>query len=237
MMPTMGTLLATLMLIAPLALAEKDQPVGTIDGALDQPGSHAVSLGLSGGASFLVGSQGAAFAPGPAAGLLMDIPFSEYAGFGVSLKYATHRVRDANGLFDPDHLVMPLDPANVTGSQHHVQADLGLRIDLAMPDPTEYRTKRVTAAPFFRFAVGVSMTDTLLDVASMGGREPVRTRKPHALLCPSLGVTINLPQLVTIRPSFESVTMFGLDHNEVANTDAVRTVFRFQPALDVMFRF
>lgn len=236
-MPAMSSLLAALLLLVPLAQAEKDSPVGTIDGARDRPGQHALSLGLRGGASFLVGGQGAAYGPGPAAGLLMDIPFSEYAGFSMELGYATHRVRDANALFDTDDLVIPIDPANVTGSQHHIHADLGLRIDLAMPDPTEYRRKRVTASPYFRFAVGFAMTDTLLDVASMGGREPVRTRKPHAVLCPSMGVSINLPKLVTLRPSFQSVTMFGIDHDEVSNTDALRTVFRFQPSLDVLFRF
>jgi hypothetical protein len=237
MMAAMSSLVTVLLMLLPMARADKDSPVGTIDGARDQPGQHAISLGLRGGASFLVGGQGAAYGPGPATGLLVDIPFSEYAGFGMELSYATHRVRDANALFDPDELVLPLDPANVTGSQHHYQLDLGLRIDLAMADPTRYRPRKVTASPFFRFAVGVTMTDTLLEVASMGGREPVRTRKPHAVLCPSLGVSVNLPKLVTLRPSFQSVTMFGLDHDEVTNTDALRTVFRFQPALDLMFRF
>jgi hypothetical protein len=237
MMAAMSPLFAALLLLVPLAQAENDSPLGTIDGAQDQPLQHTISLGLRGGASFLVGGQGGAYAPGPAAGLLMDIPFSEYAGFSMDLGYATHRVRNANALFDPDGLVIPIDPANVTGSQHHYYADLGLRIDLSMRNPTDYRRKRVTVAPWFRFAAGFTMTDTLLDVASMGGREPVRTRKPHAVLCPSLGLTVNLPKLVSFRYSFQSVTMFGLDHSEVANTDALRTVFRFQPALDVLFRF
>ncbi len=231
----MGSLLVLLLLCTTPSWA--DEPLGTIQGGPIGVGEHRVSLGLRGGASFLVGGQGAAYGPGPAAGLLMDIPFSEYAGFSIGLGYSTHPVVDANALFDPDDLVLPLDAHNITGNQHHYQADIGLRFDLSMSDPTRYKPRKVTAAPWFRLAVGASLSDTLLHVATSGGREPTRTRRPHALLCPGLGVTINLPKLVSVSPSFQSVTMFGIDHDEVSNSDSLRTVFRFQPALDVLFRF
>lgn len=235
MLALMGTLFALLLLNSAPALA--DEPLGTIQGGPVGVGEHRVSIGLRAGASFLVGGQGAAYRPGPAAGLLLDIPFSEYAGFSVGLGYASHRLVDANAMFDPDDLVLPLDPTNLTGNQHHYQADVGLRFDLSMSDPTRYKPRKVTAAPWFRLAVGVSLSDSLLHVATPSGREPARTRRPHALLCPGLGLTIDLPKLVSISPSFQSVTMFGIDHDEVANSDALRTVFRFQPALDILFRF
>ncbi len=228
------TILALLLLAGS---SRADEPIGTIDGGPVGVGEHRVSIGLKGGASFLAGGQGAAYAPGPATGLLVDFPFSEYAGFTIGLGYATHRVRDANALFEQDDLVLPIDPANVTGNQHHLQGDIGLRFDLNMSDPTRYKPRAVTAAPWFRLAVGASMTDTLLYVASTGGREPARTRRAHALLCPAIGFTVNLPRLVSFGLSLQSITMFGLDHDEVENTDAVRAVFRFQPALDVLFRF
>jgi hypothetical protein len=234
MMPTMSTALLALLLAFP-GSARADEPLGTIQGGAVRVGEHRVSIGLRGGASFLAGSQGAAYAPGPAAGLLLDVPFSEYAGFTMGMVYASHRVDDPGALFDPDGLQQALDP--VTGNQHHYQADIGLRFDLDMTDPTRYRPKRVTATPWLRLAVGVSMTDSLLHLATTGGRESSRTRRPHALLCPALGLSIDLPKLVTISPSFQSITMFGLDHDEVANDDALRTVFRLQPALDLLFRF
>jgi hypothetical protein len=233
----MAAMLTVLSLLLHMATAQAADPIGTIGGARDLPGEHRVSLGISGGASFLVGGQGAAFGPGPAAGLLMDVPFSEYAGFAVNIGYASHRVVDANGLFDPESMIAPLDPDNVTGTQHHLHAELGLRVDLAMSDPTRSHRQRVQVAPWLRFAVGLSMTDTLLEVASMGGREPVRTRSPHVLLCPALGLAIRLPRLLTIRPGFQSVTMLGIDHDEVTNTDSLRSVFRLQPSLDLLFRF
>jgi len=225
------------LLLFAIAPTWADEPVGTIQGGPVGVGDHRVSIGLRGGFSFLTGGQGAAYDPGPAAGLLLDIPFSEYAGFSMGLGYATHRVVDANGLFDTDELAFPLDPANVTGNQHHYQADIGLRFDLNMSDPTRYQPRKVTAVPWFRLAVGVSMSDTLLHVATTDGREPVRTRRAHALLCPALGLSVNLAKLVSFGPSFQAVSMFGLDHDEVANTDSVRTVFRFQPTLDILFRF
>jgi hypothetical protein len=236
MMPAMGTFLLALSMTLP-GLTQADEPLGTIQGGAVRVGEHRVAIGLRGGASFLAGSQGAAYAPGPAGGLLLDVPFSEYAGFTMGLGYATHRVEDAGGLFDPDELQLDLDPANVTGSQHHYQVDIGLRFDLDMTDPTRYRPKRVTATPWLRMAMGASLTDSLLHLATTGGREPARTRRPHLLLCPGLGLSIDLPRLVTISPSFQAVSMFGLDHDEIANDETLRSVFRFQPSLDLLFRF
>jgi hypothetical protein len=236
MMPAMLPLLLTLL----CGVATADSPVGTIEGARaggPSHGEHLVALGLRGGVGFLLGSQGQAYGPGPAASFLLDLPFSSYAGFSAQLGYASHRVVDANPLFEADHLVLPLDADAVTGSQRFYHADVGLRVDLNMSDPTRYRPNAVTVAPWFRFAAGYELSDTLVELSTTQGRESHRTRRPHVAICPSLGVSINLPKLVSFRPSFEMVTLLGIDHDEVAGDDSLRAVYRLQPALDLLFRF
>ncbi len=214
-----------------------DSPVGTIGGARHDPGEHHLSLGIRGGAAFILAGQGQAFGPGPAGGLLLDVPFSEYAGFTVDFEYSGHRVVDANPLFDQDDLFIPLDATAISGSQRFWHADMGFRFDLNPSAAGGYKRSKVRVAPWFRLAGGVSMSDTLLEVATIDGIVPVRTRKPHVTFCPAFGLTIRLPRLVSFRPTLKSVTMLGIDHDEVANTDALRAVFRLQPTLDVMFRF
>lgn len=232
----MSPLLALALLFAN-PVSAGDSPVGTIEGARADPGEHHVSLGIRGGAAFVVGGQAGGYGPGPLAGLLLDVPFSEYAGFTVDLEYSGHRLVDANALFDTDDLVIPLDANNVSGSQRFWHADMGFRFDLNPTAAGGYQRSKVRVAPWFRFAGGVSLSDTLLEVATTDGITPVRTREPHVTFCPSFGISIELPKLVSIRPTFKSVTILGIDHDEVSNTDALRAVFRLQPTLDVLFRF
>ncbi|MFH1463047.1 MAG: hypothetical protein ABIO70_01545 [Pseudomonadota bacterium] len=229
-------LLALLALLPATAVA-KDSPIGTIEGARDPTGQDRVTLGLRGGAVFLAGSQGAAYTPGPAVGLLTAIHFSEYASFTVDLDWSTHRVDDPGRLFDQDDLLLPLDASNVTGSQRWYHLDLGLQFDLGTHDPTRTRPDRTVASPWVRFAGGVSYSDTLLEVATLEGRQAMRAKRPHGALCPAFGVTFAFPRLVSLTPTFKSVTIFGIDHDEVSEKDTLRAVFRLQPSLDLLFRF
>ncbi len=231
--PTLALLLLSL---APLHA--KDDPLGTIDsGWGNVTEQHRLSLGLRLGPSFLLGSQGTAYGPGAAVGLLLDVPFSDYAGFSVDAEYAGHRLSDANGLFDEDSLVLPLGQGSITGSQRHYCFDMGFRIGLGSVDESRARQSRVQAHPWFRFAGGLTVSDTLLDVPAMTGREPLRSRAPHLTLAPAFGVGIALPKLVTLQPSLKMISLLGIDHDEVDHHDALQAVWRFQPSFDVLFRF
>jgi len=229
-------LLALCTFLPAVSLA-KDSSLGSIEGARDPNDERRLSLGLGGGAAFLTGSQVGAFGPGPVVGLRTAIQFSEYAAFTVDIEGSMHRVHDPARLFDQEDLLLPVDAGNVTGSQRYYHADVGLQFDLGTHDPTRTRPDRTVVSPWFRFAMGMSYSDTLLEVATFDGRQTLRANRPHTALCPAFGVTFAFPKLVSIVPGFKSVTLFGIDRDEVTERDKLRMAFRLQPTLDLLFRF
>jgi len=224
-----------LLLLTALPLHAGRDPLGTIEGTRDRMDDYnRVSLGLRGGPAFLLGGVGKAYRPAAAFGLLLDVPFSDYAGFTVDAEHALHRMDDANPLFwEAEHV---FDLEAVSGTQRHFNFDLGFRIGFGVNDESRAQVPRVTALPWFRLAMGVTFTRTLLDLPGLSGPQQLQSRAPHLCFAPGFGVAVRLPKVVTIQPSIKAVSLIGLDHNEVVGNDEIRSVWRLQPSLDVLFR-
>lgn len=205
--------------------------VGTIDaGDWNQP--HKLAMGLRGGASFLAGGSGSSYGAGPSLGFLIDAPFSDLAGFTVDIEYSSNKVTDASGFFS-DYLYQPSKDV-ITGSQRHLSLDLGVRIGLIATDETKYTRSKVTVLPWFRLAVGSTLTITNLTVPAITGLEPIEAKRGHFTLVPGAGVTINFSQKYFLQPSFKGVFLPGIDHQEVTNGDSLGVTWKIQPSLDFL---
>lgn len=228
----MNALLAAWWLLAAPAVAAPAAPRTRCPG-----NDHVLALGLRGGPSFITGSQAGAWAPAPALGLVVDLPFSEYAGFSLDVEHALHRSRDGSRLLALDPDLPPTDPDAITGSQRHVDMDFGVKLGFSFVDETRWHPGRVVALPWFRMAAGFVETDTLVELPTFAGRETLRTRRAHASLDPGLGVAVVFPGRVMLQLAFEATALMGIDHDERTNADALRVTWRLEPLLDVLARF
>lgn len=229
----MSYLLPALLWLVPILYAGGDD-VGSISGPRSNPsGSHILSLGLGGGASFLLGGPGAAYGAGFCPGIVLDVPLGEVSGFTVELDHSLHRVSGAAPLFvDPETITAE---GAVTGSQRFWNADIGFRLGIPVVDETRVRPGAVTAVPWFRMAGGVSLVDTVLDVPSFEGKERLHTRRPVGAVVPGLGVSIHVLRFLTVQPALKAAAYLGIDHDEVEGGDTFRVEWRLLPKVDVLF--
>jgi len=220
-------------LLLSAALARPDS-VGTISGARATPGKPTVlSLGLQGGAGFLAGGTGSAYASALDLGLVVDFHLSPFASVGIEADHVLFRVDNGAGLFDePAHEAA--DPS-FSGSQRHYAVDAGFRLGLPVIDESRLASVKTWAIPWIRLAGGFAWMDTRLDVPTFDGQYRIRQVQGMGTVTPGLGVAVHFGRSFTVEPSFKAVGLLGLDHDEVDNSDAFRSEWRLVPAVHVLF--
>lgn len=226
---------STLLLLASLtaALAGRDS-VGTISGPRGLPDRDTViSLGLKGGAAFLLGPTERAYGAGFSLGGVVDVPVARITAMTLELDHSLHQVVRPDHLFETTSHAVTTD--SVDGSQRHFSADFGVRIGIPLEDELLRQEKQVLVYPWVRLAAGVAVTDQKLDVASFGGSEPIHTTRTMGIVAPGLGMAVRIGRPVTLQIGGKAVAYMGVDHDEVHNDDVFRVDWRMVPTLDVLF--
>lgn len=187
-----------------------------------------LALGLGGGASGLVGGNAGGYTVGPTQRLGLEVGVSPRHAVRVSVEHSHHRLADASG-----YLVDVAVPATAAvGARDYLVVEFAAKLGVG-PAP---RAEGFGLLPYTHLGVGVAATDTRLQLASLDGRTPLRSRVPLPLVDLGFGLGARVRPWVTLSPELRVQALLAEDVGEVDGQSNWGTEVRIVPTLDAHVR-